>query len=123
MLYMLGQVIIDVGGDLTPTFLIKVGVSRSLNARMAQYRTDNPSALLISTTSGVNAQETACHHFLSRNGKCYWGEWYKVDKDFFLRCVREGFDFFPKQNKKQNVYKHISELKRTEICNHYQKVS
>lgn len=111
MLYMLGQIIFDIQKDFAPKCLIKVGVSRNVNQRLNAYKTDNPSALLISTTAGVNPQERNCHSFLSQNGKCYQGEWYEVNFDFFSKCITEGFAFFPKGNKKQNVYLHISKDK------------
>lgn len=111
MLYMLGQIIFDIQKDFSPKYLIKVGVSRNVNQRLNAYKTDNPSALLISTTAGVNSQERKCHSFLADNGKCYQGEWYEVNFDFFSKCITEGFAFFPKGNKKQNVYLHISKDK------------
>jgi hypothetical protein len=118
MLYMLGQIVLDLRKDLIPTYLIKVGLSRDVDRRMNNYRSHNPSAMLISTTAGVEYEEYNCHFFLSRNGcHCYDGEWYSVSKDFFVKCLKEGFEFFPKQRKNQNVYKHISSIKINEICN------
>lgn len=104
MLYMFGQVILDIKDDYKQKYLVKVGLSRKLAKRINTYKSDNPSAILFSTTAGVERAEHKCHLFLSENGKWYSGEWYQVDKNFFERCQHEGFHFFPRQRENQPVY-------------------
>lgn len=118
MLYMLGQIVFDIR-TLSPKHLIKVGVSRNVSRRMCCYRSDNPSAIHISTTAGVEPQENACHSFLSAHGKHYSGEWWEVSEEFFLNCLKEGFTPFPKKDKKQNVYNYIHEEEFNKIHNYY----
>lgn len=86
-------------------FLIKVGLSRNVDRRESNYRSDNPSALMIYTTAGTESEESACHSYLSRNGKRYAGEWYAVSKEFFIKCLKLGFVGFPLRNPNQNIYK------------------
>lgn len=108
MLYMLGQRIIDSRDNLKPKCLIKVGLSRNINKRINNYKSDNPSAIFISETAGVESEENKCHCFLAQNGKWYSGEWYEVSNTFFEQCLKEGFKFFPLKNKNQNIYMHIN---------------
>lgn len=104
MLYMLGQAILDIKDNMTQKYLIKVGLSRKLTQRINTYKSDNPSAIVISTTAGVESSESKCHSFLLNNGELYSGEWYQVNKDFFNQCLKEGFKFFPKTQENQNIY-------------------
>ena len=104
MLYMLGQRIIDTP-SFTPKCLIKVGVTRDLNKRIKNYKSDNPSAVLISTTAGVEQEESKCHIYLAKIGKLYSGEWYEVPNNFYVKCLKKGFADFP-IDKKQNIYMH-----------------
>ena len=106
MLYMLGQRILDCRDNLTPKCLIKVGLSRDINKRINNYRCDNPSAIYISETAGVESEERKCHYFLAKNGKHYSGEWYEVPNSFFEECLKYGFKIFPLKSEKQNVYMH-----------------
>ena len=108
MLYMLGQRIIDSKDNLKPKCLIKVGLSRDVNKRISNYRCDNPSAIFISETAGVEYEERKCHSFLRKNGKCYSGEWYEVSNSFFEECLKWGFNIFPLKKEGQNVYMHIN---------------
>ena len=106
MLYMLGQRILD-NVDLTPKCLIKVGLSRNINKRMANYRSDNPSAVFISETAGIEYEERKCHCFLAKYGKHYGGEWYEVSNFFYEQCLKYGFRLFPLKSENQNVYMHV----------------
>lgn len=103
MLYMLGQAIIDIRQDSSIKYLIKVGLSRKLNARINTYASDNPSAIYIANTSGTEREEKRCHTLLGEKGKVYHGEWYEVDQDFFTKCLRDGFLVFPNYHKKQTM--------------------
>lgn len=104
---MLGQKIIDIKDNNKEKMLIKIGMSRDVDKRMSNYRCDNPSALLISTTAGVEREESYYHHQLYRLGmKKYGGEWFEVSEEFFTQCLKTGFNTF-KMHKKQNVYMHI----------------
>lgn len=103
MLYMLGQHIIDLK-DNKEKFLIKVGVSRDVDKRIRNYRSDNPSAVCISQTAGTEPDERRCHSFLFLHGNHYNGEWFSVSKQFFNKCLQEGFTNFPLKKKGQNVY-------------------
>lgn len=105
MLYMLGQRFIDNMG--LPQCLIKVGLSRDLDKRINTYKSDNPTAVYISSTAGVEYEESCCHNYLSLHGTHYSGEWYLVDNDFYINCLKYGFKGFPLKNPKQNIYMHI----------------
>ena len=105
MLYMLGQRFINYQG--IPKCLIKVGLSRDLNKRIATYKSDNPTAVFISSTAGVESDENKCHAYLATVGNHYSGEWYEVSNDFYISCLKNGFTQFPLKNPKQNVYMHI----------------
>lgn len=95
MLYMLGQVVLDINDNYKQKYLVKVGLSRKLNQRINTYKSNNPSAIVFDTIAGVERAERKCHQFLSQNGKWYSGEWYQVNKEFFTKCREEGFSFFP----------------------------
>lgn len=114
MLYMLGQIIIDQKDSFTPKCLIKVGVSRNVTKRMGSYRSDNPSAVFISETAGIESDESRCHAFLSSQGKNYGGEWYEVSEDFYKKCWTHGFTIFPLKTETQNVYMHNIDHKKIE---------
>ena len=105
MLYMLGQRFINHQG--IPKCLIKIGMSRNLDKRIATYKSDNPTAIFISSTAGTEPDESRCHNYLETNGRHYSGEWYEVSNDFYINCLKNGFKQFPLKNSKQNVYMHI----------------
>lgn len=104
MLYMLGQRFINRQG--IPKCIIKVGLSRDLNKRINNYRSDNPTAIFISSTAGTEPDESRCHSYLFSHGKHYSGEWFEVSNDFFIDCLKNGFQNFPLKNAKQRVYMH-----------------
>lgn len=106
MLYMLGQRFIDNMG--IPRCLIKVGLSRNIDKRINNYKSDNPTAVYISSTAGVEYDESRCHHYLSLHGTHYSGEWYLVSNDFYINCLKKGFAGFPLKNANQNIYMHIA---------------
>lgn len=103
MLYMLGQAIIDIKNDSSVKYLIKIGLSRQLNQRIYSYKSDNPSALLIATTAGTESAEKSYHYLLSKQGHCYQGEWYEVNKQFFDNCLKNGFMALPKPITRQTM--------------------
>jgi hypothetical protein len=59
---------------------------------------------MIFTTAGTEREESICHSHLLYNGQRYQGEWFKVPKEFFDRCLKYGFIDFPLKNKNQNIY-------------------
>ena len=122
MLYMLGQRFIDNMG--VPRCIIKVGFSRDLDKRINSYKSNNPTAIYISSTAGVEYEESRCHGYLALHGTHYSGEWYLVNNDFYINCLKNGFKGFPLKDPKQNIYMHIkytdNELARYRIKMLYQ---
>ena len=107
MLYMLGQRVIN--NEAEPICLIKVGMSRDLKKRIKNYKSDNPSAIFISSTAGVEYDEQKCHRYLGLHGRLYSGEWYQVDNDFYINCLKYGFkNGFPLKRENQPVEMHCS---------------
>jgi hypothetical protein len=102
---MLGQRFINYQGF--PKCIIKVGLSRDLDKRIRTYKSDNPTAVFISSTAGTEAEESKYHSYLAIHGKHYSGEWYEVSNDFYINCLQNGFKGFPLKDPKQNVYMHI----------------
>lgn len=103
MLYMMAQHSLDLRNS-EELFLIKVGLSRDTTKRKSIYKSNNPSALMIATTAGLEREESNCHSYLFKIGKHYSGEWYKVSQETFNQCLQYGFKGFPLKNPTQNIY-------------------
>ena len=75
--------------------LVKVGLSRKLNDRRADYYSLNPMAIMRSSCSGTEAAENACRDTLKKLGKRIKGtEWFIVSDEIFEKLYNEGMGFF-----------------------------
>ena len=103
MLYMMAQHSFDLRTQ-EELFLIKVGTSSDTHKREKNYKSDNPSALMIYETAGTYREEEKCHFHLMHLGEWYSGEWYKVSKKVFNKLLEDGFKDFPLRYANQNIY-------------------
>ena len=77
--------------------IVKVGVTRQLTQRRAQYKSHNPFAIMRSSCAGTEGQENKCHSLLNQIGKRITGtEWFEVSDEVFQDLYSQGMQkFFP----------------------------
>ena len=78
-------------------YLIKVGVSKNLQSRMKNYKTQNPLMFHIDYYTECELQEFQCHHILLENCQSRidrTDEWFRISRELYLEICEKGFQFF-----------------------------
>ena len=100
MLYM----VLDESKD---KYYVKVGMSRNIPQRKAQYLSHSPSVIFLSSCAGTENEEINAHSFLKQHSLkgSPSNEWNLVSKDFYEECLKKGMAIIPKCSKKK-IYWH-----------------